>query len=155
MTTIRTANSKDEQPLFELVARIDNFTSEEKELAREVVRDGLASEKNGYHILVAENEQALLAGFICYGPIPITLCSWDLYWIAVHPDQARRGMGSRLLAAMERRLTAGSRIYIDTSSTEGYGKARSFYQRHGYSVACVLADFYRPGDDKILFAKVL
>ncbi|MBC8318970.1 MAG: GNAT family N-acetyltransferase [Desulfobulbaceae bacterium] len=156
MITIRFAAGDDRQQLYTLVATIDNFTLEEKELAREVIYDGLESEKNGYHILVAVDSQETLAGFICYGPIPISVKRWDLYWIAVAPQQSRQGIGTLLLQAMEERLGKGGvRIYVDTSSTSGYTKARSFYERHGYEVACVLPDFYRTGDDKVVYCKEL
>lgn len=154
MITIRLAAEFDRPQLFELIAAIDNFNNAEKELAREVISDGLASEKNGYYILVAIDQQDTLLGFICYGPIPITVQRWDMYWIAVAPESARLGIGTLLLQAMEEKLGQG-RIYVDTSSTPGYNKARSFYERHGYQVACVLPDFYATGDDKIVYCKEL
>jgi ribosomal protein S18 acetylase RimI-like enzyme len=80
---------------------------------------------------------------------------WDLYWIAVDPRQARGGIGSRLLEAMETRLGVGIRVYVDTSSTPGYTAARSFYERHGYHAVCTFPDFYREGDDKIFYYKDL
>ena len=45
------------------------------------------------------------------------------------------------------------RIYVDTSSTPLYEPARSFYEKHGYHVACLLKDFYREGDHKMIFMK--
>lgn len=154
MITIRPAAEHDRQSLFSLVAGIKNFNPEEVELAREVIGDALDSEKNGYHLLVAAAGGRLL-GFICYGPIPISDKRWDLYWIAVEPGQARSGIGSQLLHDMETRLGPGMRVYVDTSSTDGYTSARSFYERHGYHVAGVFPDFYRTGDDKIVYVKDL
>jgi len=155
MITIRPAGGDDRHQLFTLIATIDNFTAEEKDLAREVIDDGLASKKNGYHILVAVDSENSLIGFICFGPIPITVNRWDLYWIAVAPALSRRGVGTRLLRAMEEKLGKGARVYVDTSATSGYAKARSFYERQGYEVACVLPDFYRVGDDKVVYCKDL
>jgi ribosomal protein S18 acetylase RimI-like enzyme len=155
MITLRTAVGTDRDKLFALVDTIDNFNEGEKELAREVIHDGLASEKNDYHILVAVDSNGFLAGFICYGPIPITVKRWDMYWIAVAPQVGRQGIGTLLLEAMEKRLGKGVRIYVDTSATASYTKARSFYERHGYQVACVLPEFYGEGDDKVVYWKEL
>ena len=155
MITIRPAVENDRASLFSLVAGITNFNPAEIELAREVIGDALNSEKNGYYLLAAVDSDELLLGFICYGPIPISDKRWDLYWIAVDPGQARGGIGSRLLAAMEDRIGTGMRVYVDTSSTADYAAARAFYQRHGYQTACSLPDFYRPGDDKIVYYKDL
>lgn len=155
MITIRPAVENDRQSLFSLVADISNFNQEEIELAREVIGDALDSEKNGYYLLTAERRDGRILGFICYGPIPISDKRWDLYWIAVDPRQGRSGIGSQLLAAMENGLGPGMRIYVDTSSTPGYTAARSFYERHGYHMACTFPDFYREGDDKIVYFKDL
>ncbi len=155
MITLRAATSSDRAQLFSVIASIDNFNVQEKELAREVIRDGLASKANGYHILVAVADQDGLAGFICYGPIPITVKRWDVYWIAVMPQQGRQGIGTLLLEAMEERLGSGVRVYVDTSATSAYSKARSFYERQGYDVACLFPDFYGEGDDKIVYSKDL
>ena len=46
-------------------------------------------------------------------------------------------------------------VYVDTSSTHGYDRARSFYEKNGYTVACVLPDFYRAGDDRVIYRKTL
>lgn len=155
MMTLRSAAAADGDQLFALVATIDTFNDSEKELACQVIRDGLASPENGYDILVSLDDHGRLCGFICYGPIPITVKRWDLYWIAVAPRVARQGVGSLLLRAMEEKVGRGVRVYVDTSATPAYGQARSFYERHGYEVACVLPEFYGPGDDKIVYCKEL
>ena len=82
---------------------------------------------------------------------------FDLYWVAVDQDLARQGVGKQLLARMEEELTGqgGGIIYVDTSSTPGYDRARSFYEKNGYGVACVLPDFYRAGDDRVIYRKAL
>jgi len=154
---IRPAIENDRQKIFSLVSEIKNFSAGEVELAREVIGEAFDLENSGYHLMVAVDQREALCGFICFGPVPITEKSWDLYWIAVSPRQARRGIGSQLLAAMENQLRAveGIRVYVDTSSLAEYSAARSFYERHGYDVACVLPDFYRAGDDKIIFVKAL
>lgn len=155
MIRIEPAASAHREKLFALVSQIRNFSDAEKELAREVITDALLPEKNDYTLLAAFAEQDMLAGFICFGPIPITEKRWDLYWIAVDPHYARQGIGSRLVQAMETSLGKGVRIYIDTSSTEGYDTARTFYEQHGYQPVCLLSDFYKTGDDKIVYCKEL
>lgn len=49
----------------------------------------------------------------------------------------------------------GRRIYIDTSSAPAFGAARSFYEKYGYRLVCVLEDFYRENDHKIIYMKEL
>jgi len=155
--TIRTIGAQDRGQLLELVRLQDNFNAQEVEVAIEVIDDTLDPAKNDYSILVAISEGQGVVGFICYGEIPMTERRFDLYWVAVAPALGRQGVGRMLLARMEEDLRGqgSAKVYVDTSSTPGYDRARSFYEKNGYRVACVLHDFYRDGDDKVIYLKEL
>jgi hypothetical protein len=47
------------------------------------------------------------------------------------------------------------RVYADTSSRPQYEATRAFYLACGYVQEALLADFYAPGDGKVIFVKVL
>jgi ribosomal protein S18 acetylase RimI-like enzyme len=102
-------------------------------------------------------EGGRLAGYVCYGPIPCTVSSFDLYWIAVEPHLQGRGLGKILLCEAERliREMGGDRVYVETSSRTQYESTRLFYERCGYMSTSVLDDFYAPGDSKVTYMKVL
>ncbi len=157
MITIRPIEDKDRGQLLALVRLQKNFNAQEVEVAIEVIDDTLDPAKNDYAILVAISEGQGVVGFICYGEIPMTERRFDLYWIAVDPSLGRQGVGRMLLVRMESELSARGKgkVYVDTSSTPGYDRARSFYEKNGYHVACVLHDFYRAGDDKVVYLKEL
>ncbi|OGQ95988.1 MAG: hypothetical protein A2521_14385 [Deltaproteobacteria bacterium RIFOXYD12_FULL_57_12] len=131
------------------------FNQAELLVARELLDDALTKPESDYHILCAADTADTVVGYICFGAIPMTDHRYDLYWIAVDPGCGRQGIGGLLLRHMEDAITAhgGGRIYIDTSSTPPYEAARAFYQAHGFRVAAVLHDFYRQGDDKVIFMK--
>ena len=46
-------------------------------------------------------------------------------------------------------------ILIETSSQETYGATIRFYERSGYLLAARIRNFYRIGDDKLVFQKEL
>jgi D-alanine-D-alanine ligase len=126
------------------------------ELVEERLKRGLAA--SGYHFLFAEGAAGLpVLGYACYGPIPLTRSSWDLYWIAVARDGQGRGVGQRLLGEVERRAAAqGARqIFIDASGRADAGRSARLYKAAGYALAANLPDFYAPGDAKLIFAKGL
>jgi acetoin utilization deacetylase AcuC-like enzyme/GNAT superfamily N-acetyltransferase len=110
----------------------------------------------GYDFIMADH-YGRLAGYACFGPIPCTASSYDLYWIAVHPDFQGRGLGRRLLVEAERRIKAagGSRIYVETSQRVQYASTRAFYESCGYRLETVLKDFYAVGDGKAIYCKSL
>jgi ribosomal protein S18 acetylase RimI-like enzyme len=131
-----------------------NFSPLEIEVAIEVIDEALKP-GGDYVLLVAVLAQNQPVGYICFGLIPLTVGRYDLYWVAVDPASGRQGIGSLLLQAMEEsiRRQGAAHVYVDTSSTTGYTPARAFYEKHGYQVACVMADFYRTGDNKVVFRK--
>lgn len=139
------------------------FSAEEIEVAGEVVEDRLAEgAASGYELLFVDSVQEGEAGgetlaFACYGRIPLTVSSHDLYWIIVAPAHQGQGLGRALLAEVEQRVRAagGTRIYVDTSSRAQYEPTRAFYRACGYPEASFLADFYAPADGKVIHCKLL
>jgi D-alanine-D-alanine ligase len=133
------------------------FREDEILIAVELVEERLAKgPESGYFFVFALVDHQV-AGYTCYGPVPCTLTSHDLYWIAVYPKFQNLGIGKRLLAETERltRNSGGQRIYIETSHKSQYESTRSFYTRCGYTLASLLEDFYSPGDAKATYCKVL
>jgi len=122
------------------------------ELVEERLQKGLSS---GYHFEFAE-AGGQPAGYTCYGPIACTRASWDLFWIGVHQEHRRAGLGRRLLSRAEQhiRRLGGQRIYVETSSRAQYDPTRAFYLACGYRLEAELPDFYAPGDGKAIYVKV-
>jgi ribosomal protein S18 acetylase RimI-like enzyme len=151
------ASAVDREQIMVLLAKRGLFTVAELAVARELLDDVLTNAASDYQVLCAVDQGNTVRGYICFGRIPMTDRCYDLYWIAVDPDQSRQGMARFLLAHMEgvMRDQGGSRIYLDTSSTSPYQAAKSFYLKNGFTVECVLVDFYRPGDDKVIYKKDL
>ncbi len=141
----------------EIVSSTDFFSTEEIEIAVELVDERLIKgESSGYHFLFAEIEGETIA-YSCFGPIPATKLSYDLYWIAVHKDYQNLGLGKIILAESESLIDqlGGKRIYVETSGKEQYIATRKFYLSCNYKEEAVLEDFYAPGDAKYLYLKVL
>ena len=49
----------------------------------------------------------------------------------------------------------GRMLLIETSSQESYGPTIRFYERAGYALVARIPEYYRPGDDKLIFMKRL
>jgi ribosomal protein S18 acetylase RimI-like enzyme len=131
------------------------------ELAEERLRRGNAS---GYHFVFADaaphaahRGTAATIGYVCFGEIPCTVGSYDLYWIVVHADHRGRGVGRLLLAEAERLIakSGGRRVYVETAGRPKYEPTRAFYRACGYIEEAALPDFYAPGDAKVIFSRSL
>jgi ribosomal protein S18 acetylase RimI-like enzyme len=133
------------------------FSAEEVELACELATDRLEhGPQSSYQFLFAQ-ENAKVLGYTCYGRIPATAASYDLYWIAVAGACRGQGLGRNLLQRTEQavREGGGRRIYAETSSRAQYQPTQRFYESCGYKAEAFLEDFYAPGDSKIIYAKRL
>lgn len=149
----------DRPALASLLERIENFTPDERSVALELIDLALAHPETrhpDYWVQVAEDAGRLL-GYICYGPTPMTEGTFDLYWIASAPEARGRGVGRRLVAAMEEDLRSlgGRLVRVETSSQEAYGGTRDFYAAIAYGEEARFRDFYKPGDDLIILKKQL
>ena len=147
----------DVEAIGKLVSGCGVFSPAEVEIAIEVAAAGLsAGAASGYHFLLCDGPSGL-AGYSAFGPIPATAGSFDLYWIAVERAAQRAGLGRRLLSATEARAAALGcrRLYVDTSGRADYAPARAFYEGCGYRREAALADFYAPGDAKVIYCKTL
>jgi len=148
---------EDAERIGRLVVATGFFSPEEQQIAIELAEErfakGIAS---GYEFITAEQGSNLVA-YVCYGLIAGTSSSYDLYWIAVHPEMQGRGLGQRIMELAETEIAklGGTRVYVDTSSRQQYAPTRSFYQRVGYRQDALLEDFYAPGDGKVIYVKVL
>jgi GNAT superfamily N-acetyltransferase len=153
---IRRPSAADRDALAQLVSRDGLFTKDELSVALELIDAALDEPEGEYRVLVAVAD-GKLAGYICYGPTPMTEGTWDLYWIATHPDARGRGVARELVERMESELRGfGARlIRVETSQQESYGAAHKFYERLGYPCAARLPAFYKPGDDLLILLKTL
>ena len=131
------------------------FRPDEIEVALEVLDASFKPDQKDYATLGAELDGRLV-GWICWGPTPCTLGTYDMYWVAVDPSVQGAGVGSLLVAEMEQRLAGQARlIVVETSGRREYGPTRAFYMGQGYQIVARVPDFYAPGDDQVLFVKRL
>jgi D-alanine-D-alanine ligase len=147
----------DREAIGELLRRCGNFRPEEIDVGLELVDEALAKTGVEDYQFVIALAGGSVVGYSCFGPVPLADGVWDLYWIAVDPSVRGLGVGNRLQAATEREIqSAGGRLVLaETSSLPSYAAARAFYLRQSYQLLERLADFYRPGDDRLTFGKRL
>ena len=153
---IRPLQASDRAPLAELISRDGLFLADEVTCALELIDAALANPGADYLVRVAD-VQGRIAGYVCFGPTPMTSGTWDLYWIATHPEFRGRGIATFLIQHMERELRARDArlVRVETSHLDAYGSAHRFYVRTGYPEVARLPDFYRPGEDLIIMLKRL
>jgi D-alanine-D-alanine ligase len=153
---LRGLTGADRDRIEAITRSVGRFREDEIPVALEVFDEAVRGDStNTYSVLGAELEGRLV-GWICWGPTPCTLATYDLYWMAVDPELQGTGIGTALLTEMERRLEGTARlIVIETAGRPDYADTRAFYQARGYRPAATIADFYGPGDDQMILVKYL
>jgi len=154
---IRPMTQGDKPGIMRILGTTPEFKPSDVVVAEELIDSYLYDPAgSGYRILIAEVDK-IVAGYICYGPTPLTEGTWDIYWIAVAVEKQSQGIGSALLQSAEGKIkeAQGRLVIIETSSTPEYEKTRRFHLGHGYELIARLPDFYAPGDDKLLLQKRL
>lgn len=147
----------DIEAVGEIVRSTNFFNTEEIEVAMGLVEETVETGKaSGYEFLFAEIDGKVV-GYTCYGRIPCTKHSFDLYWIATHQDFRGMGIGKELMDKTEQAIKAigGCGVYVETSSKELYHPTRSFYLKMNYTEKALFEDFYDKDDGKVVYVKFL
>jgi GNAT superfamily N-acetyltransferase len=146
----------DREAVLDILRATDMFTPDELACAEEQVDIYLDQpQQKDYSLIVVENEKGRVVGYLSCGPTPLTEGVYDLYWMAVAHKEQGRGYGKELVRWLEDKVRAekGRMLLIETSSQPKYQPTCQFYLNLGYREISRIADFYKPGDDRITYAK--
>ncbi len=146
----------DRAALCSIIGRCANLLDEEKDCAKELLYTYLDDPgQRDYIFLAAAGAKDRPTGYACFGKRPLADGVYDLYWIVVDPDERRRGVGKMLLEAVEAQVMArGARILIaETSGLDANAAVMGFYASNGFREEARIKDFYRPGDDIVIYAR--
>jgi ribosomal protein S18 acetylase RimI-like enzyme len=113
----------------------------------------------------AETEDHWFTFLIDEKPVAIGYCipekltegTYNLLAIGVSQNAQRKGVASAMMEYIEQQLKQknGRLLLVETSSDEAQIAARKLYQKIGYKQVAVIDDFWKDGEDKIVFLKQL
>ncbi len=150
--------SRDLPVVSSLVGSIENFNGAEVDCALELINIYLQNDnQTDYRVVVAEDSTPSVRAYACWGPVPLTRGTYDLYWIATHPESRGHGYGQALMSYVEDKVKAekGRLLVVETSGKSSYTATVQFYQRLGYEEASRIEHFYDVGDDRLILVKRL
>jgi ribosomal protein S18 acetylase RimI-like enzyme len=149
-------NPDDVTPLVELARETGVFYDHEIDTLREVFDDYFHDANDNYgHRCFTARRDGRIAGFVYLAPVEMTDRTWEMWWIAVSKDLQGKGVGGEIMRAIEAELAeAGCRVLlIETSALPHYEPTCKFYLKHGYREVARIPDYYRDGDDKLIYSK--
>lgn len=152
---MRKLKATDVPDLVRILEETGAFTDDEVGVAVELLGIVLNDHtQKDYEVAVAE-DNGEVAGYILYGPVPLTVGNYDIYWIATDPKVQGKGLGRQLMAhaETEAQKKGAYMVSLETSSQGGYERTRRFYDQAGYIEESRIRDFYKPGDDRLTYIK--
>ena len=157
MNVIDALRRTDRAPLESLLVETGYFTHDEVAIALELIDVVLEKPAQEDYVIRVCRDGDMVLGYYCAGPTPATESTYDLYWIATAPAMQGKGIGRALIAHAERLICSrGGRLVVaETSSRPQYEKTRRFYHTCGYAELARIKEYYRPGDDLVVFGKYL
>jgi len=155
---LRPMERADKAAVLGLIKETQMFTPAEIEVAEELIDVYLdRPDQKDYRVVVVENGAGEVVGYMTYGPTALAEGVYDIYWMAVSPREQGRGLGKSFVRWVEERVREeqGRMIIIETSSQPKYQPTRRFYINLGYQEVARVPDFYKPGDDRVIYTKRL
>ena len=153
---IRPITSNDTSALIALMVATGLFKSKETEEIAQMLANHFDGHGNSPDLWLTDDDNGPIA--IAYvAPERMTEGTWNLYLIAIHPEHQRMGRGSTMLAHIEQILAErGERLLlVETSGLDSFDYVRVFYQKNGYKEEARIREFYKTGEDKVVFCKYL
>jgi N-acetylglutamate synthase-like GNAT family acetyltransferase len=150
MTNIRLASRDDEQEIANILMTMIG-DSNAKEVAQEVVKKILASEK---HLsLVFANKGIQGFGTLQFESLEGASGLAEIAWLGVNRQERRQGIGSSIINAMEHYAKAKGirKLYIKTNSNNKTGNC--FWIMQDYKFEARLLDFGSIGVDYYMLGK--
>ena len=153
---IRPATPDDKKALMAIADAIGLFSPQELEELGGMLAEYFDGNLGSDHFWITYDDSEPV-GVAYYAPEQYADGTWNLYFIAVHPDRQGKGLGGKLLHYVEQMLAErGDRILlVETSGLPNFERTRTFYRKNGYDEEARIREFYKAGDDKIIFRKVL
>lgn len=153
---IRSIADRDTTALIALAEATGLFEPDQTEDLAQMLHGHFSGEAENQDLWLVDDENGIV-GIAYVAPERMTEGTWNLYLIAIHPDHQRQGRGKALLRHIEQMLAErGVRLLlVETSGLENFEYVRAFYRKSGYDEEARIREFYKAGDDKIVFRKAL
>ncbi len=154
---IRAALKEDQNKILSLAGVIGLFESEEIQSVEDLFKGWAQGQLGESPKWIVFQEGEAIIGTAYYAPEQFADGTWNVYFIGVHLDYQRSEVGSKMMRYIEETLAHDDVrvLLVETSSLPNLMKARNFYNKLGYDQEARIREFYKAGEDKIIFRKAI
>lgn len=151
---IRPTTPNDLTAVLALASAAMSFAPEELEELKTILADYFSGKTAHHFWLTDDGDDGLVAAAYC-APERMTNGTWNLLFIAVHPDYQGQGRGTALIADIEQRLATHNAHLLLVETLASFEHTRDFYRKCDFKEEARIRDFYELGADKIVYRKIL
>jgi ribosomal protein S18 acetylase RimI-like enzyme len=153
---IRSIKSSDMHELLALLEATKLFESNDIEELAKMLDLHFNNATDSQDVWLTDDDNGLV-GVAYVAPERMAEGAWNLYLIAIHPDYQRQGRGASLLRYVEQMLIKRNQrlLLVETSGLDEFEYVRTFYRQNGYKEEARIREFYKAGEDKVIFRKML
>ncbi len=134
---------------------IDSVELFPSEMLDEMISGYLSEQGNAEIWLTLDDNGPIAVAYAA--PERMTDGAWNLLLIAVKSERQGQGAGQMLISHIERLLNERNQriLLVETSGLPEFQQSRRFYAFAGFSEEARIRDYYKAGEDKIVFRKTL
>jgi ribosomal protein S18 acetylase RimI-like enzyme len=153
---IRSTAPDDTIALIALAEATGLFEANQLDEVSEMLADYFATNSDSDRFWITDDDCGPVGVAYCELE-PMTDRTWNLQLIAILPDRQGQGRGATLLRYIEQTLRArgGRVLLVETSGLPEFDRVRAFYRKCGFDEEARIRDFYKAGDDKIVYRKAI
>jgi ribosomal protein S18 acetylase RimI-like enzyme len=153
---IRSTAPDDTIALIALAEATGLFEANQLDEVSEMLADYFATNSDSDRFWITDDDCGPVGVAYCELE-PMTDRTWNLQLIAILPDRQGQGRGATLLRYIEQTLRArgGRVLLVETSGLREFDRVRAFYRKCGFDEEARIRDFYKAGDDKIVYRKAI
>lgn len=149
---IRLVNRNDLDALKKIIDSNDLFPSK---LLDEMIQPYFENSNTEFWVTYEDSNTPVALAY--YAPERMTVGTYNLYLIAVHPNFQGKSIGQKMLQYIENHLKNRKEriLLIETSGLPEFENTVTFYKKNNYEQEAIIREFYAKGEDKIIFWKAL
>ena len=150
---IRTTKAADTAAILALANAAIGFEPDEQAELSATLDQHIAGNSAAFWLTDEDKGEIIVAAYCA--PEAMTNGTWNLLFIAIHPDHQGQGRGKALMEFVEQHLAAqGDRLLL-VETLASFEDTRAFYKRCDYEEEARIRDYYAQGQDKIIYRKML
>lgn len=155
--TIRAAQHDDAHDIMDIAVDSGMFLPEELQGVGEMLDTWLDNAAEPGHEWIVLDDNGVIKGAAYYAMETMADNVWNIFFIAVKPEQRRCGVATQLITFIEQAVQEreGRILLIETSSLSQYEPARQCYLKLNFTHEGTIRQFYGDNEDKIIFWKSL